>query len=70
MTEQELLEDRQIFAEAISSAFARFSQAAKPENLRDIQASISLLVRKLDRLESAEASAKRANDEVSIADHT
>jgi len=55
MTEQELQEEQQIFAEAVSSTFARFAQVATPANLRAIQASVDLLIRKLDRLEAAEA---------------
>lgn len=53
--EQELTEERDIFAMAVQTAFARFAPVATLENLRDIQKSVDVLVRKLDRLETQEA---------------
>lgn len=48
-------EERDIFAMAVQAAFLRFANNARLENLREIYEGVGALVRKLDRLEAAEA---------------
>lgn len=50
-------EERDIFAMAVQAAFLRFANNARLENLREIYEGVGALVRKLDRLEAAEAAA-------------